>query len=174
MPTDVVSPYRLARAGALFGAISIVLAAAFGPAVAQQAPCAPNARAAAGELVAAWQAQLAKADPKALLGLYAADGLLVDHMMGNDEYQGQARIAQFYETFLERRPSVRAAMSDVTVGCNQATASGTVLLHISGKRKGTRNLLTGRFEIVAGFQDGRWQLSRHSLELKKRPNRVKA
>ena len=174
MPTDAASTSTCRRATAIVAAVAILVGFALAPAAAQQAACAPNAGAAAGEIVAAWQARIAKPDPKALLGLYAPDGLLVDHMMDNDEYKGHARIAHFYETFLERHPIVRAAMSETTAGCNQATASGTVLLHISGKRKGTRNLLTGRFEIVADFKEGRWQLSRHALELKKRPNRLKS
>ena len=153
--------------------VAALLGAAIVPrAAAQDKPCAPDAEKAAAEVVARWQSGLVRAEPKELAGLYAGDGLIVDRMMGNREHRGQRGIAAFYGDFLQRHPAADAKVTSITPGCNRVEASGTVLIRLAGVRKGTRNLLDGRFDVVLEHRDARWQLARHELQLTKRPNRA--
>lgn len=142
------------------------------PAVAQDKACAPDADKAAVETVVRWQAGLVRADPAELASLYGSDGLIVDRMMGNGEHRGQRSIAAFYSGFLQRHPAADARVTSIMPGCNRVEATGTVLIRLAGVRKGTRNLLDGRFDVVLEHKDARWQLTRHDLQLATRPNRA--
>lgn len=161
---------RWAMASTIVAALLGVSMAA--PGSAQDKACAPDAETAAAEVVARWQSGLVRAEPKELAGLYAGDGLIVDRMMGNSEHRGQRGIAAFYGDFLQRHPAADAKVTSITPGCNRVEASGTVLIRLAGVRKGTRNLLDGRFDVVLEHKDARWQLARHELQLAKRPNRA--
>ena len=167
------SQVRRSRRVAAATIMAMLLGAAMvTPVAARDDACAPDAEKAATEAVARWQAGLVRAEPGELAGLYAGDGLVVDRMMDNSEHRGQRAIIAFYGVFLRRHPAADTKITGIVPGCNRVEATGTLLLRIAGPRKGTRNLLDGRFDIRLEHKDGRWQLARHELQLAKKPNRA--
>ena len=47
-------------------------------------------------------------------------------------------------------------MRSIMVGCNVASDIGTYTYRLTGRRKGTREAVIGRYSTIYEFRDGKW------------------
>ena len=67
---------------------------------------------------------------------------------------------------LQRHPQASVMSRTLETGCNVATESGVIVYRVTGKRKGTRMLLGGRYVTQYRFEDGAWRIGRHILDVR--------
>ena len=115
-----------------------------------------------------WNTALASSNLSELLGLYDEDAVLVARP-GEEPYSGKLAISAFYEGLMRRYPQASILSRTIEYGCNSATESGFVVYRITGKRKGTRMLLGGRYVTQYQLENGAWRIVRHHLGAVPRP-----
>ncbi|MFM9847809.1 MAG: SgcJ/EcaC family oxidoreductase [Hyphomicrobiaceae bacterium] len=143
----------------LFGAAAL----AAQPAHAASAPqCAPLTHTEAAALFDRWTTALAENDVMQLAGLYSDHAELVADGEG-DPHRGRGAILAYYESLRQLHPQASVTSRTVETGCNVATESGEIVYRVTGKRKGTRMLLGGRYMTRYRFEDGAWRIERHFL-----------
>jgi hypothetical protein len=52
-------------------------------------------------------------------------------------------------------------MRSINVSCNAASDTGRYVYRLTGKRKGTRMVITGRYSTFYEYRDGDWLIIRH-------------
>jgi hypothetical protein len=152
----------------------VLLGGSLIPAAAGEETCAADAASAASDMVERWRISLASGNADSLASLYHKDTVIVDRMLGVSQIHGRASARAFYANLLTRHPMARVTLGEVTAGCKTASSDGVVLVHVAGRRKGTRMLLMGKFRLVVEHSDVEWLITRHELELAPRPNRIAA
>ena len=140
-----------------FGVLGAVPARAAGT-----LPCAPLTHADAADLFARWNAALAANKVMELVRLYSDRAELAAHG-GDAAHRGRQAIGAYYESLLGRHPQASVTSRTLETGCNVATESGTIVYRVTGRRKGTRMLLGGRYVTQYRFEDGVWRIDRHVL-----------
>ncbi len=146
-------------AGALF--CFAVLGTGFAHA-AGSLPCAPLTHAEATDLFNRWNAALTADGVIDLVGLYSNRAELAAHEEDVPR-RGRQAIQAYYENLLGRHPQASVISRTVEMGCNVAIESGEIIYRVTGKRKGTRMLLGGRYMTQYRFEDGAWRIERHLL-----------
>jgi uncharacterized protein (TIGR02246 family) len=137
-----------------------------GPAFPHHAAAEPSApcAAAAPHIIARqfdrWNAALAAGDADAVARLYTEDARL--HITASTApIVGRAAIRAYFAGFLTRHPQGTLRMRSITVGCNSAFDAGTYVYRITGRRKGTRMLIVGRYTTHYEYRDGHWLIAHH-------------
>src|SRR6478672_5631427 len=151
-------------AACLLGMAALAGGAAANPAAEPSPACAASAAAPAAEhLARAWTAALESNDAAAIAALYAEDAVVIPSDTPGP-LSGWQAIRDFYVALVARHP--RAARMDrvVQTGCEIVIDAGTVTFRVTGKRKGTRMLIGGRFSATYAMRDGAWRIVSHSLE----------
>jgi uncharacterized protein (TIGR02246 family) len=148
-----------AAAAVLFGLAML----GFVPAHAASTPqCAPLTHTDAADLFSRWSTALAESNVMQLADLYSDGAELAAH--GEDApHRGRHAILAYYESLLRRHPQALVTSRTIETGCNVATESGVIVYRVTGKRKGTRMLLGGRYMTQYRFEDGAWRIGRHLL-----------
>jgi uncharacterized protein (TIGR02246 family) len=118
----------------------------------------------AEQVAMAWQEALMRNDADAIAVLYAQDARLVSSDPTAPLHAGRKAIRDYYADLVERHP--RAAHLDrVTLtGCERVIETGTVTFRVTGRRKGTRMLVGGKFSATYALREGAWQIVSHALE----------
>jgi hypothetical protein len=97
-----------------------------------------------------------------MASFYAEDASLVATKDGAP-LKGRQAIRIYYGDLLPRHPDPRIVSRNITTGCNSASVSGVVFYRITGKRKGTRMLLGGRYKVDFAFRNNTWLIVSQSL-----------
>lgn len=153
---------------ARWATISVFWAAALvsQPAHAASAPqCAPLTPTEAAGLFDRWNTALTESNVMELAGLYSDHAELVTEGEG-EPHRGRQAILAYYEGLLQRHPQASVMSRTLETGCNVATESGVIVYRVTGKRKGTRMLLGGRYVTQYRFEDGAWRIGRHILDVR--------
>lgn len=149
-----------------WAAIGLLGAAALAsqPAYAANAPqCAPLTHTEAAALFDRWNTALTESNRMQLAGLYTDHAELVANGEGDVPHRGRGAILAYYESLLLRHPQASVTARTFETGCNVATETGEIVYRVTGKRKGTRMLLGGRYMTRYRFEDGAWRIERHVL-----------
>jgi uncharacterized protein (TIGR02246 family) len=150
---------------ARWAAISVFCAAALATQLAQAASapqCVPLTHTEAADLFDRWNTALAGSNPMQLAGLYSDHAELATDGEG-EPHRGRQAILAYYEGLFQRHPQASVTSRTIETGCNVATESGEIVYRVTGKRKGTRVLLGGRYMTQYRFEDGAWRIERHLL-----------
>jgi uncharacterized protein (TIGR02246 family) len=103
---------------------------------------------------------LATGNPDAVARFYAEDAVLqVSPSVA--PLVGRAAIRAHIAGILPRHPQGTLSRRSITVGCNAASDTGTYVYRLTGKRKGTRMLLAGRYSTFYEYRNGDWLIVRH-------------
>jgi uncharacterized protein (TIGR02246 family) len=92
---------------------------------------------------------------------YTDDATLIAN--STTTYKGKQAIRIYYGTLLQRHPKPVVISRYVTPGCNSAMLTGFILYRVTGERKGTRELLGGRYVTEFTLQNGVWRIIRQTL-----------
>ncbi|MFA5955299.1 SgcJ/EcaC family oxidoreductase [Hyphomicrobium sp.] len=109
-----------------------------------------------------WNAAVASGSAGRLADFYAEDATLIT-AKGAQPLVGKKAIRNYYTGLLARHPQPAVVSMSVTPGCNTAVVNGFILYRVTGQRKGTRDLLGGRFVAEFALQNGAWRIARHTL-----------
>lgn len=142
------------------------------PALAASTPqCATLTHADAAGLFDRWNAALAQSNVTQLVGLYSDRAELAADVE-DVPHRGRQAILAYYESLLRRHPQASVTSRTIETGCNVATESGVIVYRVTGKRKGTRMLLGGRYLTQYRFEAGAWRIDRHLLGARPIPARA--
>jgi hypothetical protein len=94
---------------------------------------------------------------------FYTDDATVSTTKDSQPVKGKQAIRDYYATLLPRHPQPRFISTKIATACNAATVEGTVLYRITGKRKGTRMLLGGRYKVDFAYNNKVWQITKQSL-----------
>ena len=152
----MLSPMRrfvgLARAKLLVAAL-VTLSL---PAHAQPAStCAVTTKEEIAALAELWNGALATGNPDSVANLYADDAVLLP-MLSSEPRMGRQQIRSYFEVYLRRHPKGLISMRLIMVGCNVASDIGTYTYRLTGRRKGTREAIGGRYSTLYEFREGKW------------------
>ena len=109
-----------------------------------------------------WNAALASGNLSQLVDLYDDRAALMARP-GEHPRSGKPAINAYYKELLLSHPQASVISRTIENDCNSATESGVVVYRITGKRKGTRMLLGGRYTIQYRLENGAWRITRHDL-----------
>jgi uncharacterized protein (TIGR02246 family) len=146
-----------------FHLVFFVAAALFGAqhARADTSPCTTPRPIEISEAFDRWAAELFIGNLDRVADFYTDDATLVAN--STTEYKGKQAIRTYYSTLLARHPKTVVISRKVTPSCNSAVITGFILYRVTGDRKGTRDLLGGRYETEFALQDGAWRIVRHTF-----------
>ena len=160
-----MSPHRLFPDGARVVALIVALVGVSTQARAETLPpCAPANRAQIAELSGRWNAALAAGNTDTLASLYAEDAVLLP-MLPDQPHIGRAEIRTHFEAFKRRHPQGQINMRSIMAGCNAASDIGTYVYRLTGRRKGTRVAIVGRYSTQYTYRDGQWLIARHDTSI---------
>jgi uncharacterized protein (TIGR02246 family) len=114
------------------------------------------------QLMNSWRAGLASGSPDRMASFYAEDASLVATKDGAP-LKGRQAIRIYFGDLLPRHPDPRIISRNITPGCNAASVKGVVFYRITGKRKGTRMLLGGRYTVDFAFRNNTWLIVNQTL-----------
>lgn len=107
-----------------------------------------------------WNHAVATGNPDAVVELYAENAVL--RVAGQPApIIGRPAIRAYFTEFLARRPQGALSMRSISVSCNAASDTGAYVYRLTGRRKGTRMLITGRYSTFYEYRDGDWLIVRH-------------
>ncbi len=109
-----------------------------------------------------WAAEVLYGSVDKVADFYTNDATLIASSTG-EPYKGREAIRAYYGTLLPRHPKPVVLSRNITPGCNSAMITGFVLYRVTGERKGTRDLLGGRYVTEFTLQNGAWRIVRHTL-----------
>jgi uncharacterized protein (TIGR02246 family) len=98
---------------------------------------------------------LATGNSDSVASFYADDAVLLP-MLSSAPRVGRKEIRSYFEEYLKRHPQGVINMRSIMVGCNVASDIGTYTYRLTGRRKGTREVIGGRFSTLYEFRDGQW------------------
>ena len=106
-----------------------------------------------------WNQALASRDPDAVANLYAENAVL--RVAGQPSpIIGRPAIRDYFAGFLVRRPQGALSRRSISVSCNAASDTGNYVYRLSGQRKGTRTLISGRYSTFYEYRNGDWFIVR--------------
>jgi uncharacterized protein (TIGR02246 family) len=118
-----------------------------------------------------WNHALATGNPDAVARFYAEDAVLqVSPSVA--PLVGRAAIRAYIAGILPRHPQGTLSSRSISVRCNAASDTGTYVYRLTGKRKGTRMLLAGRYSTFYEYRDGDWLIVRHHHQPSPHPTSV--
>jgi hypothetical protein len=109
-----------------------------------------------------WAAEVFYGSVDKVADFYTDDATLIATST-TQPYKGVLAIGTYYGTLLPRHPKPVVISRNVTPGCNSAMITGFILYRVTGERKGTRDLLGGRYVTEFTLQNGAWRIVRHTL-----------
>jgi uncharacterized protein (TIGR02246 family) len=107
-----------------------------------------------------WNAALATGDPDAVAALYADNAVLLP-ALSDRPIVGRDHIRAHFAQFLALHPQAAVTTRVVDTDCATAVDSGAFVFRVTGRRKGTRMLISGRYAIRYEFRDGDWHIISH-------------
>jgi uncharacterized protein (TIGR02246 family) len=103
---------------------------------------------------------LASGNPDAVAALYAENAVL--RVAGQSSpIIGRPAIRAYFSEFLTRRPQGTLSKRTISVSCNAASDTGIYVYRLTGRRKGTRTLISGRYSTFYEYRNGDWLIVRH-------------
>jgi uncharacterized protein (TIGR02246 family) len=106
-----------------------------------------------------WNRAVATGKPDAVARLYAEDAVL-QAAPSDPPLIGRAAIQAYFAEYLDRHAQGTLSMRSITISCNAASDTGTYAYRLTGKRKGTRAVFTGRYSTFYQYHDGDWLIVR--------------
>ena len=129
------------------------------PAHAQLAStCAVTTKEQIAALSERWNGALATGNPDLVASLYANDAVLLP-MLSSEPRMGRQEIRAYFDEYLRRHPQRSINMRSIMVGCNVASDIGMYTFRLTGRRKGTREAVVGRYSTLYEFRDGQWLIA---------------
>jgi uncharacterized protein (TIGR02246 family) len=110
-----------------------------------------------------WNLAVASGNPDAVAGLYAEDAVL-QVAPSQAPLVGRAAIRAHFANFLARHAQGTLTMRSIAASCNAASDTGTYAYRLTGNRKGTRTVVTGRYSTFYEYRDGDWVIVRHHAQ----------
>lgn len=114
------------------------------------------------ELFDRWNAALASGDPDAVAKLYADNAVLLP-ALSDRPLVGREQIRGHLAQFLARHPQASVTKRTISIDCTTAVDAGTYVYRVTGRRKGTRMLIGGRYAIRHEFRNGDWRIVSHRV-----------
>jgi len=114
------------------------------------------------QLMNLWKAGLASGDADKMASFYAEDATIVTTKDASP-VKGRDAIRDYFADLLPRHPQPRFISSNIKTNCGGATVQGVVIYRITGTRKGTRQLLGGRYAVDFAFDSKVWHITKQSL-----------
>lgn len=114
------------------------------------------------QLMNFWKAGLASGNAEKMASFYTHDAVLVPTKDATP-IKGRDAIRDYYTDLLPRHPRPRFISSKISTDCGAATVKGAVIYQITGKRKGTRELLGGHYKVDFVFHENVWQITNQAL-----------
>ena len=109
-----------------------------------------------------WNASLATGEPAEVAKLYADDAVLQSDP--SDRLRvGREEIGAYFSQFLQAHPRGAVTERTIRVDCGMAVDTGAFVYRVTGRRKGTRMLIGGRYTLQYAFRDGDWLIVRHQI-----------
>ncbi len=125
-------------------------------AVAQTQPaCAPVTKDQIVALSDKWDKALTAGQVDEITALYADEAVLLP-LMSTEPRKGRPAIRSYFEQYIKRHPQGGVNTRSIMVGCNTASDIGTYVYRLTGRRKGTREAVGGRYTTVYEFRGGQW------------------
>lgn len=106
-----------------------------------------------------WNRAVATGKPDAVARLYAEDAVL-QTAPSDPPLIGRAAIQAHFAEYLTRHAQGTLSMRSISLSCNAASDTGTYAYRLTGKRKGTRTVFTGRYSTFYQYHDGDWLIVR--------------
>jgi uncharacterized protein (TIGR02246 family) len=107
-----------------------------------------------------WNAALATGNADAVARLYADDAVLLS-ALSDRVVVGRDQIRTHFSQFLALHPQASVTTRAIDTDCATAVDSGTYVYRVTGRRKGTRMLISGRYAIRYEFRKGDWHIISH-------------
>jgi uncharacterized protein (TIGR02246 family) len=122
--------------------------------------CPEPTKQAIAHLFDRWNASLATGDPNAVAKLYADNAALLP-ALSDRLLVGREQIRGHFAHFLARHPQASVTTRTIKIDCATEVDTGTCVYRVTGRRKGTRMLIGGRYAIRYAFQNGEWRIIGH-------------
>lgn len=137
--------------------LALLVLTAFGSPAWAQSPvgCAPVSKEQIAALTETWNAAVASGDPEAVAKLYADDAVVLP-MLSMEPRTGRPAIKAYFDQYVKRHPQGGVNMRAIMLGCNTASDIGTYVYRLTGRRKGTREAIGGRYSTTYEFRSGQW------------------
>jgi uncharacterized protein (TIGR02246 family) len=116
-----------------------------------------------------WNRAAATGKPDALTRLYA-EGAVLQTAPSNPPRIGRAAIQSYFGEYLARHAQGTLSMRSISVSCNAASDTGAYAFRLTGKRKGTRTVVTGRYSTFYQYRDGDWLIVRQHYQPTRPPS----
>jgi uncharacterized protein (TIGR02246 family) len=114
------------------------------------------------QLMNFWKAGLASGSAEKMASFYTDDAVLVPTKDATP-IKGREAIRAYYTDLLPRHPQPRFISTKISTDCGVATVKGAVIYQVTGKRKGTRELLGGHYKVDFVFHGNVWQITNQAL-----------
>jgi len=115
-----------------------------------------------------WNTSLATGRPAEVAKLYADDAVLRPAPSGRP-HVGREAIGSYFAQFLQRHPLAAVTERTIRVDCGTAVDTGMFVYRVTGRRKGTRMLIGGRYTLQYEYRNGDWLIVRHQVSGMYRP-----
>lgn len=112
------------------------------------------------QLFERWNASLATREPEEVVKLYADKAVLLPALSGG-LLVGRDQIRMHFAQFLLRHPQTSVLQRTISIDCATAIDAGTYVYRVTGRRKGTRMLIGGRYALRYEFDNGDWRIVSH-------------
>ena len=123
-----------------------------------ESTCAVTMKEQITELSESWSHAVATGNPDTVADFYAEDAVLLPMLSGAPRL-GRKAIRTYFEEYLRRHPQGAINMRSIMLGCNVASDIGTYTYRLTGRRKGTREAIVGRYSTLYEFRDGQWLIA---------------
>jgi uncharacterized protein (TIGR02246 family) len=115
-----------------------------------------------------WNASLATGKPEEVAMLYADDAVLLP-TLSDRPHVGRDEIGAYFAQLLQRHPQGSVTQRTIRIDCATAVDAGAYVLRVTGRRKGTRMLIGGRYLLQYEYRNGDWLIVRHQVSDMYRP-----
>jgi uncharacterized protein (TIGR02246 family) len=107
-----------------------------------------------------WNAALATGNPDLVAALYADDAVLLP-ALSDRLVVGRDQVRAHFSQFLGLHPQASVTTRAIDTDCATAVDSGTYVYRVTGRRKGTRMLISGHYAIRYELRDREWRIVSH-------------
>lgn len=146
------------KACLLAAAFAVCLAS--GPTLAAETmTCAEATKEDVAALFDRWNASLQTGDAQKVTANYAADAVLLP-TVSNEPRTNPARIKDYFEHFLQKKPVGKIDTRTIHVGCNDAYDVGTYTFTLTGP-DGKKSDVAARYSYIYALRDGKWLIVHH-------------
>ncbi|MEH6387720.1 MULTISPECIES: SgcJ/EcaC family oxidoreductase [Pseudomonas] len=118
--------------------------------------CKATTKAEIAALFQDWNAALQTGDPQQVVDLYANDSILLP-TVSNQPRLAAAEKADYFQHFMQDRPSGSIDLSSIEIGCNMAVDAGLYSFAFAD----TGTVVRGRYSFTYRWNGSQWLITSH-------------